>query len=280
MKPEVLYIAGMGRSGSTLLARVLGAFPGAVNLGEAAQFWTHQEMRRRHIPCSCGLQVADCPMWGTWWAHPPFEQDLGPTLSLRSSLRPGSEAALRPIGEGLAGFYRTVAADTGASLLVDASKHVGIARALATTPELPIRFVHLVRDPRGVAGSRAAQKEYLEAFSPRYVGLRWLAVNLAAQALAGRSDYRLLRYESFVADPDLTIRQMLAGTALESAASPVSPQRTVTTGVQHALAGNPDKFDKGKLQIRPGSPARPNGLVTAMTAPLLPRYGYRWRLDS
>jgi hypothetical protein len=195
-------------------------------------------------------------------------------------MRPGSEAALRPIGEGLAAFYRTVAADTGADLLVDASKHVGIARALATASDLSVRFIHLVRDPRGVAGSRATQKDYLEAFSPRYVGLRWLAVNLAAQALARRGAYRLLRYESFVADPDLTIRQMLAGTSLASAASPLSAERTVTTGVQHALAGNPDKFDGGELQIRPGSPARPNGLVTAMTAPLLPRYGYRWRLDS
>lgn len=280
MIPEVVYIAGMGRSGSTLLARVLGAVPGAVNLGEAALFWTHAQMRRRHIPCSCGLDVSDCPMWGAWWAHPPFDEDLAPTLSLRNSLRPGSEPALRPIGEGLVDVYRTVAADTGASLLVDASKHVGIARALATASELPIRFVHLVRDPRGVAGSRATQKDYLEAFSPRYVGLRWLVVNLAAQALARRSDYRLLRYESFVTDPALAIRQVLVGTSLASTTPPVSADRSVTTGVQHALAGNPDKFEEGVLRIRPGSPARPHVLVTAITSPLLPRYGYPRRLDS
>src|ERR1700743_2959648 len=59
--PTVIYIAGSGRSGSTLLERVLGEMPGAVNVGELIDVF------RRTAPlgerCGCGLPFTDCPFW-------------------------------------------------------------------------------------------------------------------------------------------------------------------------------------------------------------------------
>ena len=59
--PTVIYIAGSGRSGSTLLERVLGGMPGAVNVGELIDLF------RRTAPlgerCGCGLAFPDCPFW-------------------------------------------------------------------------------------------------------------------------------------------------------------------------------------------------------------------------
>ena len=59
--PTVIYIAGSGRSGSTLLERVLGGMPGAVNVGELIDLFRRTAPRGER--CGCGLAFADCPFW-------------------------------------------------------------------------------------------------------------------------------------------------------------------------------------------------------------------------
>src|SRR6266498_4080255 len=58
---KVLYIAGAGRSGSTLLDGVLGQLDGFFAAGELRYLWERglQESRL----CGCGVAVRDCPTW-------------------------------------------------------------------------------------------------------------------------------------------------------------------------------------------------------------------------
>lgn len=57
--PTVVYIAGYGRSGSTVLDLILGASDQAVAVGELFMFFRPAETRT----CSCGRSVAECPFW-------------------------------------------------------------------------------------------------------------------------------------------------------------------------------------------------------------------------
>ena len=59
--PIVIYIAGSGRSGSTMLERVLGEMPGFVNVGELIDLFRRTAPRGER--CGCGLAFADCPFW-------------------------------------------------------------------------------------------------------------------------------------------------------------------------------------------------------------------------
>src|SRR5499427_9656408 len=59
--PTVVYIAGSGRSGSTMLERVLGEIPGFVNVGELIDLFRH--VARHGERCGCGELFADCPFW-------------------------------------------------------------------------------------------------------------------------------------------------------------------------------------------------------------------------
>src|SRR5215471_2861256 len=61
--PIVIYIAGSGRSGSTMLERVLGEMPGFVNVGELIDLFRHVE--RHGERCGCGEPFADCPFWAS-----------------------------------------------------------------------------------------------------------------------------------------------------------------------------------------------------------------------
>ena len=107
-------------------------------------------------------------------------------------------------------------------MTVDASKHASLAFCLRTTPEIDLRVVHLVRDPRAVAyswtrplkrpeaeGAAAASPRYFPTVSPARSAMRWNIVNLGLDLLArSGTPTRLVRYEDFIAAPLAGMRQL------------------------------------------------------------------------
>jgi len=58
---NVIYIAGYGRSGSTLIDLILGQL-GALSLGEVRYLEKH---KNENTICSCGSKIKDCAMWSS-----------------------------------------------------------------------------------------------------------------------------------------------------------------------------------------------------------------------
>ncbi len=58
---RVLFLGGLGRSGTTLLERILGELPGVTPLGEVVHLW--QRGIRADEKCGCGVRFAACPFW-------------------------------------------------------------------------------------------------------------------------------------------------------------------------------------------------------------------------
>jgi hypothetical protein len=58
---KVLYIAGEGRSGSTILGRIIGNLNGFVSTGELRLIWQHGLIQ--NIRCGCGVPFRECPWW-------------------------------------------------------------------------------------------------------------------------------------------------------------------------------------------------------------------------
>src|SRR2546430_17108956 len=93
MVTRVLYIGGLGRSGTTLLERLLGELPGACALGEVVHLWDRDV--RDDERCACGRPFSGCDFWravgerafGGW-----DRVDVGPGLALR----PGGGGARGP----------------------------------------------------------------------------------------------------------------------------------------------------------------------------------------
>jgi hypothetical protein len=57
----VLYISAWGRSGSTIIDNVLGAYPEVVSVGELHHLWGRGLLWKRG--CGCGKPVRSCPFW-------------------------------------------------------------------------------------------------------------------------------------------------------------------------------------------------------------------------
>src|SRR5690348_2086573 len=71
---RILFIGGCGRSGSTLLNRLIGNTPGFTSCGEVGKLWFAVD---NGFSCTCGEQVPTCSFWG------PIAQVTCPTAEQR-----------------------------------------------------------------------------------------------------------------------------------------------------------------------------------------------------
>ena len=299
---KVVFIAGYGRSGSTLLDRMLGQVEGFCSAGELRHVLREGYVENRL--CGCGTPFRSCPFWrevtgeafGTidrfdarqllgakervdrWWRLPQLAWGLGSSAG---------QADLARYRDALRRLYAAIGAVSGADVIVDSTKDVSHGYVLRGIGE-PVEpyVVHLVRDSRAVAHSWRRTK-----FNPgsggdmqRYGALRtsaeWTAIN-ALTALHRRlgSRYALLRYRDLAADPPAAVRTVLELVGEGGRGLPFTAPDTVVLGEQHTAAGNPMRFQRGELTVRPDErwrdhmPAGARALVTALTLPSLSRYG-------
>lgn len=305
---RVLYIAGIGRSGSTLLNRTLGATPGFFAGGELMHFFG-RGVRENEL-CACGTVFRDCGVWGRVIrelgeeATPRRAAEIDPFRHaitegrhlLTMLLSPWKPRRLRErlteYRETVVRVYRAVQRVTGCRVLVDSSKNLSYARILQSIPEIRVYVVHLVRDPRGVTYSMSKKirrpgvpwrEEYLSHRGPLPASTLWMLANLAAESLRARADgYVRVRYADFVEAPAATLRRILrmTGEVEEDGRLAHIDGRTVHLGAQHILSGNPVRARVGRIPLREDvawrremEPGR-RRLVTGLTFPFLLRYGF------
>ncbi len=277
-RPTVVYIAGSGRSGSTLLERILGAMPGYVNVGELLDL--PRKVAPRDELCGCGVRFSLCPFWsgvgqrafGGWSSE--VLQDLHRLQTLVARQRhlprllgghagPAFTAALGRYGERYAEIYAAAASTASARYVVDASKWPAQALALHRGG-IDVRVVHLVRDVRGHTHSmnrqnvlrphaRADEGEAMWHNAPALGAANWLATQTEVDLLrARRVPVARVRYRDLVAQPRTTIERALRQLSVEMPGGALShiDGRTVTLGPSHGLSGNPSRFTHGPTVLR------------------------------
>jgi Sulfotransferase family len=306
VSPKVLYVGGFGRSGSTLVGRVLGEAPSAVCVGETRYLCTRGILE--NVQCGCGQPFHSCAFWravgeegfGGWDevnTERLVEADSA-TIRLRAlplhqvpSLRSGFAAAIEEYTSWLTTLYAAIARVSGGKTIVETSKNPNFASLLTRMRNTDLRIIHLVRDSRAVAYSWTRNKpmpspigdqELMPRFNPGRTAMRWLTSNVAFPVLAaGRSPYIRLRYDDFVTDPRMALQKLsrFAGTSLCPPDSALT-ENSVKLGDHHIFSGNPMRASTGWVEMRIDDewqtmlPSLQFANVTAITWPLLRLYGY------
>jgi len=306
---RVLYVGGIGRSGSTLIERLIGQLPGACPVGELVYLYERGiDWGER---CGCGQPFHECLFWrqvgkagfGGWDEVDArrigalrFRVDRNryiPALAGRV-LRPARRQALDEYTSYYARLYGAIRDVSGCHLVVDSSKHPSLAHCLRWRNDIDLRVLHLIRDSRAVAYSWSSrvrrpdtdEESYMWRYSPAMAAGQWDAQNAAFHLLArlGCPTMRL-RYEDFIAAPEAALRRVADFAGLPSQAGfPFLGTDGASSWVEldsaHSVSGNPMRFATGKIPIRRDErwrtclPKVQRRAVTALTFPLLASYGY------
>lgn len=301
---EIIYIVGSGRSGSTLVDRILGTSSGAVSMNEIYRLWMEDQFYDRK--CGCGKKFRECNFWQRVRHHIPEEKNfVSQLLSLKEKvdhtrffwkIYAGAYGAqfkrlLTEYKQKLSVLYGAISRASGGKAIVDSSKVSSRALILSEMESTDVEFVHLIRDSRAVSYAWAnrvktdpsLEDKTLDHHSVWWTALKWISVNLSAQCLETRGRYVRLLYEDFVNAPyEATQRVASDLNFIDQGSIAFTDRRTVEMPEVHSMSGNPQRFDTGQVEIRNKGVKWKEEMsvwaylyTTAVTWPFLLKYGYR-----
>ena len=259
---RVVYLAGSGHTGSTLMALFLDSHPRIVSVGETSFKRKLQRQQRTNVTCTCGASYDDCPFWqqvfrevtSAGFEFSPLEWSndfrykgwLAHRLLSRYYANPAWRVIQRAAAAVLPAhnkrmdrvrrvnveFIRTVLRIAAADVFFDTSKRGMRLHHLLETPELDVRVVKLVRDVRGYASSAKKRGEPV-AESARAWRKQLEAMDHITHELP-HDRVMLLRYEDVCRDPRTWLKQTFAFCGVE----PIDPPEVVASQDHHVLGNN------------------------------------------
>lgn len=301
---KVLFVAGTGRSGTTILSSILAQLPGVLGIGELRYVW-ERGFEGDHR-CGCGEPFSRCPLWTQVVAQaypdgPPDPAAVSTDLLDRlRMLRIPSMLARQVLGREavpanhhdieIGALYRALDHLEHPSVIIDSSKLPPYGKLLQQLPGIDLYVVHLVRDPRANAFSWQRIKKtrdrdddaVMERLELWRSAAMWVVWNYVVGYWWPRRDprYLRLRYEDFVDHPRRTVEQIATMLDLDTATLPFVDEQSVRMQPVHSVAGNPNRHDRGVAVLRRDDqwirdmPRWQQTLVTVMTLPGLRHFGY------
>lgn len=300
---RVIYVAGYGRSGTTVLDIALGQHPQVIGAGEITALTRH--VWRRNEYCACGQPVHDCGFWNPVlrrWSEgqdvslmPQYQRCQGKIEGLfghaKLSSGLGNRSQFAFYTNHTARLFEAMVSQSYKKVIVDSSKLPGRAMALALVPKVDLRVIHVVRDGRGVAWSlakayerdvKAGLQREIKPKSISRTALRWSIVNLETEYLArklGPQKVMRLRYEDFVSNPAETMRKIGIFAELDFSQVGEALRRGEFINPGHQIAGNRLRMNAsfslaGDESWRSMMPAGQQASFRRLGGWMLGRYGY------
>lgn len=300
---KVLFIAGSGRSGSTLLDMLLGQIHGFYSTGELRFIWSRGFGENQL--CGCGRPFRECEFWTevVKEAFGGFEKiDHARIEKLRepAERRASKGVFIRSESERLSpdmeyfdacrNLYQAIHEISGCEFIVDSSKNTAHGFILANIPQIDLFTLHLIRDSRAVAHSWRREKIRPEIYwEQKFMGqrkiltsaTRWVSLLKLSEKLQHASkQYAVLRYEDLVNNPQKSLSVLFSDLAIEQPSLDFIDGFHASLKTSHTVSGNPVRFTNKEIKIKPdiewrrAMATRHKWLVTLLTWPLLLKYGY------
>lgn len=277
-RPLLVYILGWGRSGSSVMANILGSMPASASLGEVRYLWDRGLIDNGI--CGCEHSFSECAFWPNLPFGTDMLSDIKPERALSVMRSIGSRARSRQLPglhnnrsrqsyfdrnaadlDKLMALYDAAFEKSQSRVLVDASKSPFYAlNLLYEKRSFDVAFLHLVRDPRAVLHSWKKTKERKDSSEarlfPKYSSIRsllqWAVVNAECERFAQLvpDRYFQMRFEDFAVNWQK---------ALLSGAAPLFDEVPGEIGsgngcaaivhAQHSISGNPARFVVGEITL-------------------------------
>ena len=231
---KVLYLVGMGRSGSTLLDILLDAHSRIRSLG-GVQRLVHYASKQ---PCPCGApSFQECPFWVK--VDQEVRQRIGRSLTT-VQVNSRNKQVFREHNHAV---FESASAVADAEFVTDNSKSGHRLKRLMAHTGMEVIPIHVLRDPRGRAQSvrKRKNRSYMPALSYSYRALRLFTL------LYGKS-HIVVDYDRLAKDPQGEVAKLMRRLGLEH-----EPQQMSWAEHSHHNIGAADVLQKTE-----GSTIRPD----------------------
>lgn len=249
--PRVLYIMGMGRSGTTILDVLLGNCNGVVSGGELT--YAVRDVMTRNVECSCGAHARECSTWSRVAQECGWTDDSAARLdaSLRyvdwhsrfflMTLGLMSKDSLREYQQINQKLFDAIAAVSGSHVVVDSSKYPGRALALTRVLSSEVRVLCLIREPQGLIA--AFDKPHVDEQKPKrplsvaaYYVYLLIAFKVTMWRLGG--SVLLVRYEELVSEPTMQVTRIAEWAGVDPRMARERLDSNAVLEIGHIVTGN------------------------------------------
>lgn len=264
---DIIFIAGRGRSGSTLLGKTFDTAQQIFHAGELRYF--AQIGYKENRECECGEPLKSCPFWGRI-IHSFEKNEFDEIHTASKGLPTHLEIELRntvnsriehnPLYVSLLNkLYQVIKNVSGSKYILDSSKFPVYLHYILNLNDVRVRVIHLTRDPRGTSYSWSTKKQGSKGQSSELVGqhsflkeaTKWRLWNGLIRDMLKDVEYSVhTKWEDFLSDPCGESERIMGALNLEmSRPAFVSPTH-VRLSIGHAFWGNSSRRLDGVTEIR------------------------------
>jgi hypothetical protein len=206
---NLIYLLGAGRSGTTVIATILGNHDQITTLGEMHQFYEHIIDNK---VCSCGKQLEECTFWASILKQFPDEifKNLDEIQNLSTKLESHSSVLLYLFGLSNTTklnsynlyqekIFTEIQNKVKTTYLLDSAKYIGRNLSLRKNKSINLKTIYVVRDVRGVINSFS--KNVQSSRNPLSTIMYYLIINFASEIVYRfTSKKRMIKvnYENFI----------------------------------------------------------------------------------
>ena len=167
--PNILYIMGSGRSGTTILEILLANNPPLIGVGELKHIFRDGFIRNKH--CACGSRARECVLWSVVLETMKYSRaDCANIDAILSGIEAHRlflcvwlglvrKKDLEIYRSANSNIYRSVAAATNVPIVVDSSKYAARALLLSRLYPENVKVVCITRSAKGLINAFKKKNE-------------------------------------------------------------------------------------------------------------------------
>lgn len=253
-KQRILFIAGTGRCGSTIIEAALSQLDDVTGVGELRYFWERGIQQDRLT--GTGERFSEEPFWQKVVLQVSQREPLN-SLRMRHLLCRNERRVDDGFEEEIRALYQAVMDECKSEWIVDSSKLPNFLHRVVNADVADVYVLHVVRDPHGTVtswqnpkydkgkGAMMSRKSFFGALLESLLINHWIARDFGTH-----SHYKKVVYEEFAQNPHSELDAIIEWLDIGSK-NPVSKNGELRLGAENpTISGNPIRFDRGVVRIK------------------------------
>jgi hypothetical protein len=275
MKPKIILIIGHGRSGTTLLDKVISKVVDGFSAGEVHRLWTWSMIK--NWECACGKPFKECDVWKQIMKETYEKVSISraksdklwhrtarpwhiPQLFLPGIRSRGYMNRLRCYRKLLKSLYYSIKKVSNKNIIVDSSISPIHGKVVSGIKGIKTSIIHIERDCRAVAFSNKKDKRNDARGKRKKMDKKGLLRTLVSWTIYKVLSDRIISnsrksahisYKSLAKEPKQVMGEILTNLGLDgNIKETFIDEKTIEFRKRHTVLGNPMRQKTGKVEIK------------------------------